>query len=132
MEESVGKRKEARARAKVEEGSGNIRVNSKPLRAFSDEMVRLMLREPLELADDLKDEVDIDIKVEGGGKVGQAEAARQAIARGLVKYSGSDELEKKMEEYDRYLLVRDARTTEPHKPSVSSKGARKHKQRSKR
>lgn len=132
MEESVGKRKKARARAKVEEGSGNIRVNSKPLKSFSDEMVRLMLKEPLELADDLRDEVDIDIKVEGGGKVGQAEAARQAIARGLVKYSGSDELEKKMEEYDRYLLVRDARTTEPHKPSVSSKGARKHKQRSKR
>ncbi|KXB06654.1 30S ribosomal protein S9 [candidate division MSBL1 archaeon SCGC-AAA382A20] len=132
MEESVGKRKKARARAKVEEGSGNIRVNSKPPKAFSDEMVRLMLKEPLELADDLRDEVDIDIKVKGGGKVGQAEAARQAIARGLVKYSGSDELKKKMEEYDRYLLVRDARTTEPHKPSVSSKGARKHKQRSKR
>lgn len=132
MEKTSGKRKEASARAKIEEGSGDIRINSRPLESFDDEMIRLMIKEPLKLAGDLTDDVDIEVNVNGGGKVGQAEATRQAIARALVKFSGSDELEKKFEEYDRYLLVRDARTTEPHKPSVSSKGARKHKQRSKR
>lgn len=132
MEKTVGKRKEARARAKIKEGEGEVRINSRPLKTFNDEMVRLMIKEPLELADDLRDEIDIQVNVSGGGKMGQAEAVRQAIARALVKYSGSEELKGKMEEYDRYLLVRDSRTTEPHKPSVSSKGSRKHKQRSKR
>lgn len=132
MEKTVGKRKEARARAKIEEGSGNIRINSRPLDSFQDEMVKLMMKEPVKLAGKIADGTDINVKVEGGGKMGQAEAARQAIARALVKFSEGEDLEKKFEEYDRYLLVRDARTTEPHKPSVSSKGARKHKQRSKR
>ncbi len=129
---TTGKRKEAKARVKVEEGNGNIRINSRPLQSFSDEMVRLMIREPIELAGEISDEVDIDINVSGGGKVGQADAVRQAIAKGLVKFTGDEKLEKKFEDYDRYLLVADDRTTEPHKPSVSSKGARKHKQRSKR
>ncbi len=129
---TIGKRKEAKARAKVEEGSGNIRINSRPLESFQDEMVTLMIREPLKLAGNLSEKVDMNIKVSGGGKIGQAEAVRQAIAKGLVQFSGDDKLEKKFEEYDRYMLVRDSRTTEPHKPSVSSKGARKHKQRSKR
>lgn len=132
MADAVGKRKEARARAKVSEGEGRIRVNSRPIESFQDEMTRLMMREPLEIASDLKDDVDIEINVSGGGKIGQAEAVRQAIAKSLVKYSDDDELEKRFEEYDRYMIVRDDRTTEPHKPSVSSKGARKHKQRSKR
>lgn len=132
MEQSVGKRKEARAKAKIEEGTGQVRVNSRTLESMDDEMVRLMIKEPLVIAEDLSDEVDIKVEVKGGGKIGQAEAVRQAIARALVKFSEGDELENKFEEYDRYLLVRDGRTTEPHKPSVSSKGARKHKQRSKR
>lgn len=132
MERSVGKRKEAEARGKIEKGNGEIRINSRPLETFNDEMIRLMIKEPLEIAGELSDEVDIEVNVSGGGKVGQAEAARQVIARALVKFSESEELRRKMEEYDRYLLVRDSRTTEPHKPSVSSKGARKHKQRSKR
>ncbi|MFP4115882.1 MAG: 30S ribosomal protein S9 [Candidatus Aenigmatarchaeota archaeon] len=132
METAIGKRKEASARVTVEKGDGKVRINSRPLESFSDEMIRLMVKEPLELAGELTEEVDIEVDVSGGGKVGQGEAVRQAIARGLVKFSGSEELSEKFEEYDRYLLVRDDRTTEPHKPSVSTKGARKHKQRSKR
>ena len=132
METAVGKRKEASARVKVEEGDGEVRINSRPLDAFNDEMIRLMIREPLEIAGEIPENVNIEVDVSGGGKMGQAEATRQAIARGLVKFSDNEELKEKFEEYDRYLLVRDDRTTEPHKPSMSSKGARKHKQRSKR
>lgn len=132
MVNATGKRKEARARARVSEGEGRVRINSRTLGSFQDEMVRLMMKEPLEIASDLSDGVDIEVSVSGGGKVGQAEAVRQAIAKALVEYSGSEELKERFEDYDRYMLVRDARTTEPHKPSLSSKGARKHKQRSKR
>ncbi len=129
---TTGKRKEAKARAKIKEGDGSIRINSRAIECFNDEMVQLKIKEPLRLAGDIADDVDIEIKVSGGGKMGQAEAVRQAIARGLVEFTGDKKLENKFENYDRYLLVRDDRTTEPHKPSVSSKGARKHKQRSKR
>ena len=132
MVHAQGKRKEARARASVKEGNGTIRVNSKPLDIIEDEMIRLMIKEPLVLAEDISDNVDININVEGGGKVSQAEAVRQAIARGLVEFSDDEGLAERFENYDRHLLVIDPRTTEPHQPSVSSKGARKHKQRSKR
>ena len=62
----------------------------------------------------------------------QADATRQAIAKGLVEYFDNKNLKDKYLEYDRNLLVYDSRRTEPHKPSRSSQGARRHKQRSKR
>lgn len=129
---TVGKRKEAKARVTLEKGDGKVKINGKPIESYPSEMIRLMLKEPLILAGDLTDKVDININVEGGGKIGQAEAIRQGIARALVQFSEDKELEEKFEEYDRNLLVRDPRTTEPHKPPMSSKGARKHTQRSKR
>ncbi|MDY6773867.1 MAG: 30S ribosomal protein S9 [Candidatus Nanohaloarchaea archaeon] len=127
---TIGRRKTAKARATLKEGEGTVRVNRKPLERFP-EMEELRMKEPLrladDLADDLADEVDIDVNVDGGGKMGQAEAARMAIARALVEYSEDEELEERMRDYDRYMLVEDFRRTETRKPSQSSKGAR-HKQ----
>lgn len=128
----VGKRKKAVARAKVEAGSGKIRINSIPLRIWGNETLRLWIKEPLILSGDLGKKVDITINVKSGGIVGQAEAVRQAIARGLVEFFESNELKERFLEYDRNLLVYDPRRTEPHKPSRSRKGARRGKQKSKR
>lgn len=130
-EPSIGKRKRAIAKAFVKKGNGRIKINGKPLENFEPEMIRLMIREPLMLADDLSKKVDIDVEMEGGGIVGQAEAARQAIALGLVEFGGK-KYRQLFEDYDRHLLVKDPRRTEPHKPSRSSAGPRRHKQRSKR
>jgi small subunit ribosomal protein S9 len=69
--------------------------------------------------------------VKGGGTTGQVDAARQAIARGLVELLGGD-LKQRYMAYDRNLLVFDPRRTEPHKPPRSSQGPRRYKQRSKR
>jgi small subunit ribosomal protein S9 len=129
---ATGKRKRAIARAKVELGSGIVKINKKPLNIFEPELLRMKIREPLILAGDLAKNVDIHVNVRGGGITGQAEAARQAIAKGLVEFFGSEELRQKFLEYDRSLLVYDPRRCEPHKPSRSKKGARRHKQRSKR
>jgi small subunit ribosomal protein S9 len=129
---SVGKRKTAIARATVKAGTGKVRINSTPLEIWGSEPMRLWIREPLMIADDVAKEIDIDVSVRGGGVVGGAEAARQAIAKGLVDFSGSKELKKKYLEYDRNLLVYDFRRTEAHKPSASKRGPRRHKQRSKR
>jgi small subunit ribosomal protein S9 len=72
-------------------------------------------------------DLEIEVNVNGGGKQGQAEAIRMAIARGLVEWTGSDQLEKDFRDYDRNMIVEDPRRTETRKPSQSSKGAR-HKQ----
>jgi small subunit ribosomal protein S9 len=129
---TVGKRKSAVARAKVIPGSGKVLINSKPLEVWGNELLRMRIKEPLILAGDLPNRVDIDVNVRSGGTTGQAEAIRMAIARGLVDFSKSRELREKFMQYDRNLLVFDPRRTEPHKPSRSRKGARRHKQRSKR
>lgn len=122
-----GRRKTAKARATVKEGDGTIRVNSRPLNVHEDSF-RRKVEEPLRIAgEDVYSDVEIEVDAEGGGRNGQAEAARMALARGLVEYTGSDELEEEFREYDRNMLVEDPRRTETRKPSQSSKGAR-HKQ----
>lgn len=128
---TVGKRKRAVARARFRLGNGNIELNSLPLEKWGKEITRLKVMEPLMLAGDAWKKFDIKINLRGGGETGQAEAARQAIAKGLVELLGGD-MKKKFIEYDRTLLVFDPRRTEPHKPPHSSWGARRYKQRSKR
>jgi len=130
---TTGKRKEAKARAKVIAGSGKILINSVPIEIWGNEPLRLWVKEPLLLAGEFAKKVDIKVKTRSGGIVGQAEAARMAIARGLVKFSKSEELKNKYMEYDRNLLVYDPRRNEPHHAGGASKrGSRRHKQRSKR
>ncbi len=121
-----GKRKRAVARATLKLGKGKIKVNKVLLDNFTPKLARLKLREPLLLAGDIANNVDININVFGGGIMGQAEASRLAIARALVKY------DKKLEEiflkYDRHLLVADVRYKETYKPGDSK--ARKKRQKS--
>jgi small subunit ribosomal protein S9 len=129
---TTGKRKTAVARATVRPGTGRLLINSRPLDVWGTEIFRLWIREPLMLAEDAAAKTDIDVIVRGGGIPSQAEATRIAIARGLVKLTKDKALKDKFLGYDRGLLVYDFRRTEVHKPSRSRKGARRHKQRSKR
>lgn len=130
---SVGKRKTSVARARIKAGNGKIIINDIPLDLWEPEYARLKIREPLMLADNLHTQVDIKINVKGGGVSGQADAIRQAIAKGLVEFFGSDKLKEMYLNYDRSLLVYDYRRTETHHAGGASKrGARRHKQRSKR
>ena len=129
---AVGKRKSAVARAVIREGNGNVLINKVPLDLYQPQLLRLKIREPLILAGDLAKKVSIEVNVKGGGISGQAEAIRQAIAKGLVEFYGDEKLKQTFLQYDRSLLVFDPRRNEPHKPSRSKKGARRHKQLSKR
>jgi small subunit ribosomal protein S9 len=128
--QKTGKRKKAIARAVAKAGKGIILINKKPLEIFEPEMLRLFIKEPLILAGDIVKNLDINVDVKGGGIFGQASAIRQAIAKALVDYDKS--LKEKFLNYDRTLLVADARRTEAHKPSASKRGPRRHKQKSKR
>ena len=129
---ATGKRKTAVARARVKPGLGRVTINDIPLDLWQPEYVRIKIREPLLLANELSQKVDIKVNVRSGGISSQADAIRQAIARGMVEFFNDEKLKKIYLEYDRNLLVYDSRRTEPHKPSRSKKGARRHKQRSKR
>ncbi len=126
----TGKRKRAIARATIKPGSGIIKINSIPLDIFPNEIFRLRLREPLILSGDSWKKFDFEVNVQGGGPMGQADAARQSIAKGLLEFV--PELREKFIAYDRNLIAYDPRRTEPHKPPRSSQGPRRHKQRSKR
>ena len=128
--QKVGKRKRAIARATAKLGKGNVFINKKSLDLLQPEIARLMIKEPLILGEDVAKNLDIEVNVRGGGIFGQASASRQAIAKVLVEKDKS--LKDKFLNYDRSLLIADVRRTEPHKPSRSRKGARRHKQRSKR
>ncbi|MHA1594642.1 MAG: 30S ribosomal protein S9 [Candidatus Baldrarchaeia archaeon] len=122
---SSGKRKTAIARAVIREGKGRVRINNIPVEIYQPELARWKIMEPLLLAgEEIVSKVDIDVKVEGGGFMGQAEAARIAIARGLVEWMKSEELKRKFLEYDRTMLVGDPRRTEPKKFGGRSARAR--------
>lgn len=123
-----GKRKSAIARATIKAGKGRVRVNRKPIELVEPEIARLKMMEPLVLAREKSQKVDINVQVEGGGFMGQADSVRTAIARGLVEFFGDDELKERYLKYDRALLVNDPRRHLPKTPL--GRGARKKRQKS--
>ena len=120
-----GKRKSSVARATLKSGSGKIKINNIPLDLYSPKVSRLKIREPLILAGDLAGQVDINVKVIGGGFTSLAEAVRLAIARCLVAYTKDKKLKKVFLSYDRTLLVADVRRKETHKPNRHGKARAK-------
>ena len=123
-----GKRKTAIARAVIRSGSGRVRINQKPVELYEPVSARAKILEALQLAPDLAGRVDIDVSVAGGGVIGQAAAARTAIARGLVEFSSDEELKARYLAYDRTLLVNDPRRKEAK--HQLGRGARKKRQKS--
>jgi len=111
-----GKKKTAIARATVRDGEGRVRIDAQPVELVEPELARLKMLEPFRIAeDDLREAVDIEVTVRGGGFSGQADAVRTAIARGLVEHTGDAELRDAYMSFDRSLLVNDVRQSEPKK-----------------
>jgi small subunit ribosomal protein S9 len=124
----TGKRKTAIARAVIKPGRGNVTVNDFPVSMVSPELARARIFEPLTLAGERLNAVNVRVKVRGGGVMGQAEAARMAIARALVDWSRSAELRRLFTSFDRTMLAGDPRRKEPKK--FGGPGARRRKQKS--
>src|SRR3989344_601244 len=123
-----GKRKRAVARAVLTDGNGKVTINKKDytkLHLFD----RLKIEEPLKITENVlgKKNFDVAINVRGGGARGQVEAARLALARAIIKFSKSKELEKEFENYDWSLLVADVRRKEAYKPGDSKARAKRQK-----
>lgn len=110
-----GKNKTAIARATVSAGTGKARINKKPVEIYEPEFAKLKIIEPLMLANETVSGLDIDVKVSGGGIMGQANAIRTAIARGIVEWTNDTDLRDAFMAYDRNLLVNDSRQKESKK-----------------
>jgi small subunit ribosomal protein S9 len=124
-----GKRKTAISRAVVRPGNGKVRVNRVPIEIYEPMIAREKIMEPLlQAGDSIWKQLDIDIKVWGGGYVGQAEAARMALANGLLKWTKSAHLRTVFAEYDRTMIAGDARRKETKK--FGGSGARAKEQKS--
>jgi small subunit ribosomal protein S9 len=111
-----GKKKTAIARATVRDGDGKVRIDTRPVELVDPDAAQLKMLEPFRIADDdLREGVDVEVRIEGGGVMGQADAARTAIARGLVEHTNDAELRDAYMEFDRSLLVNDVRQSESKK-----------------
>src|SRR3989344_1860659 len=121
-----GKRKTSIAKAKVTEGSGKVTINKVPYHLLNN-FHKLSIEEPLRIARrNIKEmNFDIDVKVTGGGREGQIDAARLAVAKALVVRIKSPTLKKELEQYDRHLLVADVRRKEAYKPDDSKARAKR-------
>lgn len=120
-----GKRKSAVARATLKLGKGAVRINSQLLENYQPEIAKMKIQEPLILAGDQVQKMDINVRVNGGGWMSQAEASRLAIARCLIESNKS--LKKVFLDYDRHLVVADKRHTEASKPNDSKPRAKRQK-----
>jgi len=124
-----GKRKTAVARAVVRPGVGRVRINMVPVEIFEPEIAREKIMEPLlQAGEDVWKQVDMDVKTSGGGYMGQAEAARMAVANALLKWTKSSHLRTVFTEYDRTMIAGDSRRKEPKK--FGGPGARAKEQKS--
>jgi small subunit ribosomal protein S9 len=124
-----GKRKTAIARATVRLGKGRVRVNNVPLEIYEPKISRDKILEPLLLTDDkVWNQLDINVTVSGGGFMGQAEAARMAVAKALLKWTKSTRLRTTLRDYDRTMIAGDPRRSEPKK--FGGPGARARDQKS--
>jgi small subunit ribosomal protein S9 len=124
--QATGKRKSSIARVILRRGEGKFEVNRRPLdEYFPREYLRTLARQPL-LTAGYEGDVDVQVRVHGGGISGQAGAVRHGIARALCEID--PELRPELKR--RGLLTRDARRKERRKAGL--KKARKRPQFSKR
>lgn len=130
--QTFGRKKNSTAVAHVTSGKGFIRVNGKPLHLLEPASLRLKAFEPVLLlgANRFRD-LNIRVRVNGGGSCSQVLAIRQAIAKGIIafyqKYDDETtkrELKELLLQYDKGLLVADPRRCEPKKFGGSGARAR--------
>ena len=136
-------RKTASAHVYITKGVGKVRINNTPVEMLEPEIAREVVLMPLEIiGEELRDKVNISVRVKGGGFMGQAYAVSTAMSRALIGLTKSkkepkdhpfnkskrEDLRKRIGEFDQYLISGDARRKEPKK--FGGPGARRRKQKS--
>ena len=135
-------RKTASAHVYITKGKGKVRVNNMPIDMIEPTVAREVILVPLEISGELRNKIDISVRVKGGGFMGQAYASATAISRALIGWTKNKkapkdhpftkkertELRTVIGEFDKYLISGDARRKEPKK--FGGPGARRRKQKS--
>ena len=135
-------RKTASARVYITKGQGKVRINNVPVEMIPQETAREVVMVPLEILGDLRNRIDVSVRVRGGGFMGQASAVATGISRALVGWTKSkkdprdhplpkstrEDLRRRITDFDKYLISGDARQKEPKK--FGGPGARRRKQKS--
>lgn len=142
LESYYASRKTARAHAYITKGIGRVRINNIPVEMVQQEVAREIMLGPLEVAGELRNKVDLSVKVKGGGFVGQSYASAIAMSRAMTGWTKTrkepkdhpltrtvrEDLRKRLTEFDKHLLSGDDRRKEPKK--FGGPGARRRKQKS--
>lgn len=137
-----GQRKTSRATATISKGNGKVRINNIPAEVLEPEVAREVVLVPIHLIGEIRNRLDLSVKVRGGGFMGQAFASAVAISRALtgegkggrepkdhpLSRSIREEIRRKITEYDRHFLAGDPRQTESKK--FGGPSARRRKQKS--
>lgn len=110
--QATGRRKTSVARVLLSRGSGSWEINGRPLNEYFPRVLhRTRIEEPLEITE-MTGAFDVQVRVQGGGLTGQADAIRLGVARALVEHD--EELRPVLRKKD--VLTRDARKVERKKP----------------
>lgn len=122
----TGRRKTSVARVRLRAGSGKITINGRDLENyFPNYKDQKCVLDALELTG-LKDQINVLIRVTGGGATGQSGACKMGLARAICSY----DMEKFPALRDSGFLTRDSRMKERKKYGL--RGARRGVQFSKR
>lgn len=122
----TGRRKKAIARVRVAGGSGKILINGRELTDYFPNVAdQVAVTQTLD-AVGLRNAVDVQIAVSGGGGTGQSGACRMGLARALVSHNSENFQPLR----DQGFLTRDSRMKERKKYGL--RGARRGTQFSKR
>nr|AMN09087.1 ribosomal protein S9 [Rotundella rotunda] len=137
LSRAVGRRKEAVAQVKLVRGTGDFIINNKAASTYlhNNSCSILAIKSPLEVLQNVEtsislDQINILVKVEGGGLIGQAEAIKLAVARAICQLDCSAEFNVRKVLKDQGSLTQDARVKERRKYGL--KKARKAPQYNKR
>ena len=142
IENYFASRKTARAHVHITKGVGRVRINNIPVEMIQQETAREVILAPLEIAGDLREKIDLSVRVNGGGFMGQAYASAVAISRAMTGWTKSkkepkdhpftrtirEDLKKRLNDFDKHLMSGDDRRKEPKK--FGGPGARRRKQKS--
>jgi small subunit ribosomal protein S9 len=110
--QTVGRRKTSVARVLLRPGTGEWTINGRPMAEYFPRRTHQMrVEEPLQITE-LEGQFDVQIRVNGGGLTGQADAIRMGLSRALVAY---DE-EQRPTLRSKGMLTRDSRKVERKKP----------------
>ena len=87
----TGRRKTSVARVRLRPGTGQITINRRTMEEYFHNVQQQNAVLATLVQTGKRDEVDVWVRVEGGGITGQADAIKLGLARAMKKYS--DEVE---------------------------------------